>query len=56
MRGTPIRRLLWVKNYLKYYFAMYKHVTPFRIRVELASPAYLGLGTIYIIILTTIHV
>ena len=45
-RGTRIRRLLWVKNYLKNYFAMYKHVTHSRIRVELVSPAYMGLGII----------
>ena len=35
--------LLGVSIYLNNYFAMYKHLTRSRIRVELASPAYLGL-------------
>ena len=43
-RGTRIPRLLNVRNYLKNYFAMYKRLTRTRIRVELTSSAYLGLG------------
>ena len=45
-----ITRLLAVRNYLNNDFAMYKRLTPSRIRVEHASPAYLGLGIIYKII------
>ena len=41
-RGTRIPRPLGVKNYLNNYFAMYKRPTRSRIRVELASPVYLG--------------
>ena len=41
--GTHIPRLLGVQNYLNNYFAMNTCLTRFRIRVELASPAYLGL-------------
>ena len=40
--GTRIHLLLGVKNYLNNYFAMYICLTRFRIRVELASTAYLG--------------
>ena len=47
MRETRIPRLLGVKNYLNNYFTMYKRLTRFRIRVILASPAYLGLGIIF---------
>ena len=46
MRGTRIPRLLEVRNYLNNYRAKYKYLTRSRIRVELASPAYLGLGVI----------
>ena len=41
--GT-IPGLLGVRNYLNNYFAMYTRLTRSRIRVELAYPAYLGLG------------
>ena len=44
-RETRIPCLLAVKNYLNNYFA-YKRQTRSRIRVNLASPAYLGLGYI----------
>ena len=54
-RGNHIPRLLGVKNYLNNYFA-YKRLTRFRIRVKLASPAYLGLGIIQIITLPCINV
>ena len=40
--GTRFPRLLGVRNYLKNYFAMYKRLTRSRMRVEFASPAYLG--------------
>ena len=43
-RGTRIHRLLGVWNYLNNNFAMYKRLTRSRIRVELVSPVYLGLG------------
>ena len=42
--GTRIPFLLGVKNYLNNYFAMYRSLTHTRIRAELASSAYLGLG------------
>ena len=42
-RGTRIPRLLKVKNYSNNYFAIYPRLTRSRIRVELATPAYLGL-------------
>ena len=45
-RGTHIPRLFAVKKYLNNYFAMYRSMTGSRIRVALASPAYLGLRTI----------
>ena len=48
--------VLWVKNYLNNYFAMYKSLTRFRLRVKLGSPAFLGLGIIEIIILPCIYV
>ena len=54
--GSRIPRPLGVRNYLNNSFTMYKRVTRSRIRVELASPAYLGLGTIEIIILAFTHV
>ena len=41
-----IPRLFGVRNYLNNYFAMYTRLTHSRIRVELALPAYLGLGII----------
>ena len=43
-RGTRILRLHGVRNYLKNYIAIYKHLTHSRICVELASHAYMGLG------------
>ena len=43
---TRIPCLLGVRNYLNNYFAMYKRLTHYRIRVKLASPAYLALGII----------
>ena len=43
-RGTRIPHLLGVRNYLKNYFAMYTRLTRSRIRLELASPTYLGLA------------
>ena len=49
-RETHIPRLLGVKNYLNDYFTMYKRMIRSRIPVKLASPAYLGLGIIQIII------
>ena len=42
-RETRNPRLLGVSNYLNNYFAMYKGLTRSRIRVELASPACLGI-------------
>ena len=53
-RGTRITRLLRVRNYLNNYFAMFTRLTYSRICVELASPAYLGLGIIQIAILPCI--
>ena len=44
--GIRTPRLLGVKSYLNNYFPIYKRLTGSRIRVELASPAYLGLGII----------
>ena len=44
--GARIHRLLGVRNYLNNYCAMYKCLMRSRIRVELASPAYMGLGII----------
>ena len=55
-RGTRIPHLLEFKNYLNNYYAMYKRLTRSRIRVELASPAYLGLRIIYIFIFRCINV
>ena len=46
MRGTRIPRLLGVRNDLNNNFAMYKRLTRFHIRVELASNAYFGFGMI----------
>ena len=46
MRGTRIPRLKGFKNYLNNYYAMYKRLTHSGIRVELASPAYIGLRII----------
>ena len=54
-RGTRICRLLGFKNYLNNYTAMYARLTRSCILVELASPAYLGLGMIEIIILRCIN-
>ena len=45
-RGTCIPDLLGVKNYLNNYFVIYTRLTRSRIRVDLASPAYLGLRII----------
>ena len=45
-RGTRVYPLLGVRTYLNNYFAMYTRLTRSRIRVELAYPAYLGLGII----------
>ena len=45
-RGTCLHRRLGVMNYFNNYFAMYKRLIRSRIRVELASPAYLGLRII----------
>ena len=45
-RGTRIPRLLGDRNYLNNYFANYTRLTHSRIRVELASSAFLGLGII----------
>ena len=39
-RESRIARLLEVINYLNNYFAIYTCLTRFRIRVELASPAW----------------
>ena len=55
-RGTQIHRLNGVRNYLNNYFVLYARLTCFPIRVELASPAYLGLEFIFIIILPCIQV
>ena len=44
MQKTPIPRLLGVRNYLKSYSALYNRLT--RSRMELASPAYLGIAII----------
>ena len=41
-RGTRVPHLLGVRNYLENYFAMYPRLTRSHIRVELASPTYLG--------------
>ena len=43
MRGTRIPRVLVVRNYLNNQFVNYTCLTHSRIRVELASPANLGL-------------
>ena len=45
-RGIRIPRLLTVRNNLNNYFFFYEQRMPSRIRVELASLAYLGLGII----------
>ena len=42
--GTPIARLLGVRNYLNNYFVIYTRLTCSRICVELASPGYMGFG------------
>ena len=55
-RGTRIPSLNGVKNYLNNYFAMYTRLASSRIHVELASPAYLGVEIIKIIILPCIQV
>ena len=44
--GTCIPLLLADRNYLDYYFYMYKRLMRFRLCAELVSPAYLGLGII----------
>ena len=44
--------LLGLKHCLSNYFTMYKRLTPTRICVDLASPAYLVFGIIQIIILS----
>ena len=44
--GTRIACLLGVKNYLINYLTMYTPLTRSRIRLELTSPAYMGLGII----------
>ena len=44
--GTRIARLLGVRNYLNNYFNIYIRLSHFRIRMELVSPTYLGLGII----------
>ena len=49
-------RLHVVENYLINYLALYVRLTRSRTRVELASPAYLGLRIILIIILTRLRV
>ena len=40
--GPCIHHLLEVTNYLNYYIPKYKRLTRFCIRMELASPAYMG--------------
>ena len=55
-RVTRIPRLLGVNDYLNNYLAMYRRLTRFRIRMELASPAYFGLIIIWIINFPCIHV
>ena len=45
-RGTRICRLLGFKEYSNNYYAIYKRLTRLCLRVELASPAYLGFGII----------
>ena len=40
--GTRLPRILGVKNYLNNYFAMNTCLLRYRMRVELASPVYLG--------------
>ena len=44
--NRSIPRRLGVEHYLNNYFAMYKRLTRYRIPVELASPAKMGLGII----------
>ena len=44
--GTRITNLLRVRYYLNNYFSISTRLTRSRIRVELASPAYLELGFI----------
>ena len=46
LKLMPPPPLFGVRNYLINYFAMCKRLTLSRIRVDLASPAYLGLGII----------
>ena len=45
-RGPRIPRLLEVRKYLNNYFVIYERLTPSRMRMELAIPAYMGLGII----------
>ena len=45
-REYRVLRLLGVRYYLNNYCAMYTRLTRSRIRVNLVSPAYLGLGII----------
>ena len=54
--GTRTPRLLGVRNYLNNFFTMHKGLTRTCIHVEVASPAYLELDIIYIIILSCINV
>ena len=44
--GSPIACLLVVKKYLNNFVARYTRLARSRIRVDLASPADLGLGTV----------
>ena len=44
--GTGILHKLGFKNYINNYFTMYKRLPRSCIQVELATPAYLGLGII----------
>ena len=46
MHGSHIPRLRGVRNYFNNSFVMYTHVTCSRIRLDLASPAYLELRII----------
>ena len=55
-RGTRIPHLLGLGNYLNNYFAMYNRLPRSCIQAELATPAYLGLRIIVIIILRYINV
>ena len=54
-RVTRIHRLLEVRNYLNIYFSMYTRLTRSHIYADLASPTYIWLRIMKIIILVCIN-